>query len=160
MLALPDLVAAGDHFIRRGAAVLSAEELGATALAWGTRRGARRLRQAAGLLDDRAESRPETLLRLILHDAGLVDVQINRTFIDSETGRRVRPDFVFPAQKVAIEYQGDYHRTREQWRADMTRRSRLEAQGWIVIEVNADDLRDPAELTRRILSVLARRGRP
>jgi len=69
----------------------------------------------------------------------------------------VRPDFVFPKEKVAIEYQGDYHRTRAQWRADMTRRSRLEAQGCIVIEVNADDLRDPAELTQRILAILARR---
>ena len=41
----------------------------------------------------------------------------------------------------------------------MTRRSRLEAQGWYVMEINADDLGDPVELVARIRSVLARRGR-
>ena len=41
----------------------------------------------------------------------------------------------------------------------MTRRSRLEAQGWYVMEINADDLGDPVEIVARIRSVLARRAR-
>ncbi|MBU1589284.1 MAG: hypothetical protein KKH51_15270 [Actinobacteria bacterium] len=60
---------------------------------------------------------------------------------------------------MILEYQGDYHRSMSQWRKDMTRRSRLEAQGWYVMEINADDLGDPVELVARIRSVLARRTR-
>jgi very-short-patch-repair endonuclease len=60
---------------------------------------------------------------------------------------------------VLIEYQGDYHRkVQGQWRKDMTRRSRLEAQDWVVIELNANDLRDPDELASRIRMILRRRG--
>jgi very-short-patch-repair endonuclease len=40
----------------------------------------------------------------------------------------------------------------------MTRRSRLEAAGWTVIEINADDLRDPNELIDRIATTLRRHG--
>jgi len=40
----------------------------------------------------------------------------------------------------------------------MTRRSRIEAQGGYVMEINADDLRNPAELMARIRSVLISRG--
>ncbi|MDZ4046071.1 MAG: DUF559 domain-containing protein [Rhodoglobus sp.] len=57
---------------------------------------------------------------------------------------------IFRAERLIIEYQGDYHRTRAQWRKDMTRRSRLEARGWRVMEVGADDLRDPRELVARV----------
>jgi very-short-patch-repair endonuclease len=39
----------------------------------------------------------------------------------------------------------------------MTRRARLEANGWFVMLVNANDLRDPDELVRRIRTVLAAR---
>ena len=40
----------------------------------------------------------------------------------------------------------------------MTRISRLEADGWFVIQVNADDLAAPMELTERVRRVLATRG--
>lgn len=43
-----------------------------------------------------------------------------------------------------------------QWRKDMTRRSRFEAKGWFVMELNADDLDDPTELVERIRMALAR----
>jgi very-short-patch-repair endonuclease len=68
-----------------------------------------------------------------------------------------RIDLAIPSRKVAIEYQGDYHRDPEQWRRDMTRVSRLESDSWFVIQVNADDLRDPAELVARIRNVLVTR---
>jgi very-short-patch-repair endonuclease len=58
---------------------------------------------------------------------------------------------------VLLEYQGDYHRTPEQFRADMTRLSRLEADGWYVFQINADDLKNPEELVARLHRVLAAR---
>jgi very-short-patch-repair endonuclease len=79
--------------------------------------------------------------------------------MDTEQGRLVRPDFAFEEYKTLVEYQGDYHRlTKAQWRKDMTRRSRLEAAGWIVLEINADDLRDPNELVARLAALLRRQG--
>jgi very-short-patch-repair endonuclease len=62
-----------------------------------------------------------------------------------------RTDLIIDEYKIVLEYQGDYHRKMVgQWRADMTRRSKLEALGWKVMELNADDLLDPEELIRRI----------
>jgi len=95
----------------------------------------------------------------MLQEHGLVDAKINRVVVRATHGRDIRCDFIFQRERVAVEYQGDYHRTRAQWRADMTRRSRLEADGWYVIELNADDLTDPAELVGRIRLVLARQRR-
>ena len=39
----------------------------------------------------------------------------------------------------------------------MTRISRREADGWVVIQVNSDDLRNPVELVDRIRRVLSAR---
>ena len=62
-----------------------------------------------------------------------------------------RTDLIIDRYRIILEYQGDYHRTKKgQWRADTTRRAKLEAQGWRVMELNADDLRNPTELVQRI----------
>lgn len=124
----------------------------------GRARGVRRAREALPLLSDRPESPQESKLRLILIRGGLPEPEINRAIVDTETGKEVRPDFRFRMYRLILEYQGDYHRTKSQWRKDMTRRSRLEAQGWYVMELNADDLRDPVELVARIRAVLERRS--
>ncbi len=157
MLDLGDLVAVGDFFIHWRLPVATVGELHSQLHRMGRRRGVTLARTALGLLNDRAESRPESRLRVVLATAGFTDLGINHVLVDSETGRHVRPDFMLRKFKFVIEYQGDYHRTAAQWRKDMTRRTRLEAQGWRVIEVNADDLADPVELVARIRAILARR---
>ena len=149
LLTLGDLVAVGDHLVLHRAPWTDLSELREAATGF-SGRGSRVLKQAAALLDDHAESRPESRLRVIIVTAGLPIPTINHTLVDSETGKQLRPDFTFRAHRVLIEYQGDYHRTRAQWRKDMTRRSRLESMGWKVMELNADDLTDPIELAARI----------
>lgn len=156
VLSLPDLVAVGDFLIHRTAPLCSIADLREAAHRMFGRRGAKRLRLALELLNDGAESRPESHLRVILTQAGFAGFEVNHVLVDAETGRQRRPDFLFVEQKLILEYQGDYHRTQKQWRKDMTRRARLEAQGWRVMELNADDLRDPAELIARIRAILAR----
>lgn len=78
--------------------------------------------------------------------------------ITTSGGYNYRADLAFPERKVVIEYQSEYHGDEAQRRKDMTRRARLEADGWYVMEVNADDLSDPAELLQRIRLVLAQRS--
>jgi Protein of unknown function (DUF559) len=157
-LSLRDLVAVGDYLIHRSMPITSQHELQERVSAAMGQRGVLLAREAVGLIRDGAESRPESHLRVILVRGGLPEPRINHTIVHTETGRSMRPDFLFAAEKLILEYQGDYHRTVQQWRKDMTRRSRLEAAGWYVMELNADDLRDPVELLTRIRLVLARRS--
>ncbi len=158
MLELDDLVAAGDYLIHHDAPLTSVAEIGHQLSTVGRMRGIRLAREALPLLSDRPESPQESKLRLIILRAGLPEPQINHELVDTESGKHVRPDFRFRRYRLILEYQGDYHRTKKQWRKDMTRRSRLEAQGWFVMELNADDLLDPDELAARIRTVLARRS--
>ncbi len=59
--------------------------------------------------------------------------------------------------RIAIEYDGDHHRTDErQFARDIARVERLEAADWIVIRVTAKD--KPADVLRRIRAAIARRA--
>jgi very-short-patch-repair endonuclease len=156
VLRLKDLVAAGDYFINRNLPLATVHELHVAAADFLGRRGVRVVRQSLELLDDRSESRPESILRVIIVQGGLPTPLVNHQIVDSMSGRQVRPDFRFDEYKTVLEYQGDYHRTKIQWRKDMTRRSRLEADGWKVMELNWDDLQEPHELVRRIRTLLRR----
>ena len=79
-------------------------------------------------------------------------------------GRMPHVDFAYPEYRVAIEYEGDYHRTPEQFRRDIRRYECLQDAGWIVIRAAADDVPDdPAapralELLERIEQRLRSRG--
>lgn len=146
-----DLVAAGDFLIHWRRPLTSVEALTRAITERTSRRGRRNLARAIGRLNNRSESPPESHLRLLLEDAGLPPPRINHVVSDRFGEFVARTDFSFEEYNLVIEYQGDYHRTSKgQWRADMTRRSRLESLNLRVLELNADDLRNPAELVARI----------
>jgi len=71
-------------------------------------------------------------------------------------GLMLHPDLAYPEQRIAIEYEGDGHRTdASQWRRDVERVELLWAAGWRVIRVTADHLfRESRELVHRIASAL------
>lgn len=156
ILSLPDLVAAGDYLIHWRSPRTTTTFLGEAVRVHPGRRGKRALWSALELLDDRSESRKESQLRVVLVQARLVGLVANLE-ITTSSGWEYRGDLAFPRHKVIVEYQSDYHRDPAQFRADMTRISRLQADGWFVIQVNADDLREPVELVQRIRKVLADR---
>ncbi|MBN9239153.1 MAG: hypothetical protein BGO97_05650 [Micrococcales bacterium 70-64] len=156
ILDLDDLIVLGDYLINHRAPLTSRVELGSMIERMPGARGMRRARAALALLSDRPESAQESRVRLLVLRSGLPEPTINHVIVDTETGREVRPDFRFKAVMLILEYQGYYHRTKAQWRKDMTRRSRLEAQGWTVMELNADDLDDSDELVGRIRLLMAR----
>lgn len=158
VLSLHDLVAVGDYLTHWRQPLTSMAELHTVSRTFAGKRGMATIRQALPLISDRAESRPESILRVILELAGLPRPRVNYEIVHTDEGTRVRTDLAFDEFMMVVEYQGDYHRSKEQWRKDMTRRSRLEARGWFVMELNADDLRDPHELAARIRSVLRTRG--
>ncbi|SDZ40610.1 Protein of unknown function [Herbiconiux ginsengi] len=96
--------------------------------------------------------------RILFHDDPLAARESLTDAVDRYRGRRGiralrtrrradRPaDLAYPAWKVAIEYEGDHHRTdQRQWRRDIARARALQALGWTVIRVTLADLVAPAE---------------
>lgn len=60
------------------------------------------------------------------------------------TGQALRVDLVWAEAKVAVEYDGDQHRTdRRQWREGVERDAALRAEGWTVIRVTVDVFQEP-----------------
>jgi hypothetical protein len=119
-------------------------------------RGLRRLRTALQLVDPGAASPKETWLRLLLIAAGLPAPD---TLIPVNEGWRTVGvlDMGWERCKVAVEYDGDHHRTdRRQYARDQWRIRRLEALGWIVIRVIAED--KPEDVVRRVRDARTRRG--
>ena len=117
------------------------------------KRGVLRLREAHPQLNERAESPQESKLRLILLGANIRGLIAN-VEIRTSGGFDYRGDLAIPQRKMIIEYQSAFHETPERFRSDMSRISRLQADGWMVVQVNKDDLRDPLELVARIRRAL------
>lgn len=166
-LALPDLVAVGDFLVsgsrirggRRFGVRATREELAEAVSAYGSRRSARKLRTALPLIRTGVDSRPETLLRLALIEAGVPEPAVNLPVpVDGGTAV-LHPDLADERLQIAYEYEGDLHRTdQRRFRSDITRRERFEAAGWRVIRVTADDLfADRTVLLDRVHRVRAHR---
>lgn len=154
-LGLDDLVVLGDAVLRHGWA--DVVELTAMAARPG-RRGNRRMRAAIPLLEPRTDSPMETRLRLLIVRAGLPRPVAGRdVVVDGEW--LARPDLSYPALRIAIEFDGDHHRTsRTQWQRDLGRRRALEDAGWLLIVLTADDvLRHPELTVDRVRRAIAAR---
>jgi very-short-patch-repair endonuclease len=155
VLGLADLVAVGDHLIHWRTPITSIEKLTDAVARYPGRRGQTTLKAALALLDPRAESPQESQTRVLLVEAGVDGFVCNHELIID--GKKYRLDIAFPKQKLALEYQGDYHRNPGQWRKDMTRDAAVASVGWTNSWINADDLDDPAALIARIRRLLSER---
>jgi hypothetical protein len=158
-LRLLDLVVFGDSVVRRG--WTSQQELVAMSGAPG-RRNIRLARLAAALVRPRVDSRPETLLRLLLILADLPEPETGLVVCDSDGGWIATPDLSYPKVKIAIEYDGQHHFTiRSQRVMDVARNANLIADGWKVIVVLDHHLfRQPEQTIMRVLTALHERGHP
>ncbi|MFB2599369.1 endonuclease domain-containing protein [Herbiconiux sp. P17] len=145
------LLAAGDRILFHEDPLASRGSLTAAVDLYRARRGIRALRSTLPLLSDRAESPRESQLRLLLLDSGFPAPEVNLVIRDTAGRKVARVDLAYPAWKVAIEYEGDHHRTdQKQWRRDIARTRDLQALGWTVIRVTLADLIAPAELLATI----------
>ncbi len=102
------------------------------------RRGVVQLRQLVPLADPRAESQPESWVRLEIADAGLP--QPTPQYWVCVGGMRIwRLDLAYPHAKIAVEYDGrEFHEGEANERADERRRGWLRDHGWIVIVLDKD----------------------
>lgn len=122
------------------------------------RRGIARARHAVGLFDPGAQSPKESWLRVVLIQAGLPRPQTQIPVLDEFGSAVAYLDMGWNDVKVAVEYDGEQHRTdRRQYIWDVRRLEMLERLGWIVVRVVAGDR--PAEVIGRVRASLARRNR-
>lgn len=130
-LAVPDL----DAFLRSG---LVKPRTLVKLFAGRRNRGIRLARAALLLSDRRAESHPESELRVVLHFGGYRPIP---QYIVRHNGRFVaRLDLALDRVKFAIEYDGKWHRDPDQRRIDQARRTKLANAGWHVIVIDAERL--------------------
>jgi hypothetical protein len=103
-------------------------------------RGARRAGRAFALADPRAESPPESQLRVRLVLAGLPP-PVPQHPVRLPGGAVYHPDLAWPEFRVAIEYDGLWHASPDQLHRDRRRLNQLVAAGWIVLHVTSQRLR-------------------
>jgi len=120
----------------------------------------RNLRVAEQLLDlvePLSESPMETRLRVTLVDGGLPRPVVQYAVFDPSGGFVARLDLAYPADRVAVEFDGAWHW--EHRRDDDRRRDRLRALGWTVLVFSADDLRTPDAVIARVAAALRQQRR-
>lgn len=120
--------------------------------------GVRALKMLLAVVDARTESPMETRLRLLLHDAG-APTPIPQYEVRDESGRFIaRVDLAYPQWRIALEYEGDHHRERTQFRRDIARTNALRQAGWIVLRFTADDvLRHPDRVVEQVAAAVRER---
>ena len=119
-------------------------------------RGLRRLQELLPLIDGGAASPRESRIRLWLSDAGLPRPETQIPVLQGSYPVAFL-DMGWPEFMVAVEYDGEHHRkNRRQYVKDIARLRMLEALGWIIIRVIAED--KPKDVIARVEAALVRRG--
>ena len=151
-LRLPDdVVVLGDAMMRRKLALVTPAALTDVAERTFKVKGIAQVREQIPRMRPGTDSSTETRARLALVAANLPCPRVNEVVRDSHDRYIKRVDLAYPQYRIAIEYDGDQHRTdRRQWQDDVRRRRALEAEGWTVIVVVAQDLKDPTEFVARV----------
>ena len=141
-LRLAELVALGDVIV--GSQLATRAQL-TRVVAWARgRRGVTRARRALPLLDGRAESPPESYVRVWLSLCRL-PTMVPQLQIRDRRGRPfARVDLGNERYRVVGEYEGAHHRDKEQFGRDVARRAALADAGWEVVQVESESLADPA----------------
>lgn len=142
-LTLDELVAVGDWIVDpRRPGRLTVGELAEATQRFTGARGMSLVRQALALVREGAESVQETRMRLGMLRAGLPEPVLQHELADARGFVWARLDLSYPELRLAIEYDGEHHRTDDrQYAKDNARIRRLRAEGWYVIRVTKDDLR-------------------
>jgi hypothetical protein len=120
------------------------------------RRGIRRARIALSLVDPGAESPRETWLRLLLIRAGCPPPQTQIPVYDGFGALVAVVDLGWEDLKLAVEYEGDHHRTdRRQFHRDIRRAEAVAELGWMDVRITAEDT--PGGIIARVSAAWQRR---
>jgi Protein of unknown function (DUF559) len=122
-----------------------------------TGRGSARARRVLPVGDPRAESPMESVVRWLVHEAGLPAPDLQYEVRDARGAFVARADLAWPDRKVVVEFDGDVHRERDVFVKDLRRQNRLIAEGWTVLRfTSADVLGRPDEVLAEIRRAVRR----
>lgn len=134
----------------------SLEDVSVLAKRYRGARGLRRLGEVLPMVDGGAASPKESWLRLVLIDAGLPKPTTQIPVNDGWRSVGVL-DMGWEDYMVAVEYDGDQHRTnRRQFVKDIDRLAKFQDLGWTVVRVVAEHR--PDDVVNRVYQALTRRG--
>ncbi|MEJ5913421.1 endonuclease domain-containing protein [Pseudokineococcus sp. 1T1Z-3] len=118
--------------------------------------GVVRVREAVAMVDPRAESLPESVVRVLLHLAGIDAVpQVEVRHMGRFVGR---VDLALVALRIAVEYDGAWHALPEQLVKDRDRLNALREAGWVVVHVTAADVAEPGRVVALVRAAMAGRS--
>jgi hypothetical protein len=121
--------------------------------------GVQLARRMAPLVRERVDSVRESDLRWVVFDSGLPMPETNIPILDEHGVQVAKGDLTYVLWKVLVEYDGWQHeRDAKQRQRDHLRRERLEAQGWRLIIVTAEDFRNVRSIAWRVHAALRDRG--
>jgi hypothetical protein len=120
-----------------------------------TGRGAARARRVLAVADPKVDSPMESVLRWLLHEAGLPRPVLQYRAVDDRRRQIGFGDLAWPERRVLIEFDGDHHRERTVFVHDLRRQNRLVLEGWTVLRFSsADVLGRPDEVVAAVRRAL------
>jgi very-short-patch-repair endonuclease len=118
-------------------------------------RGIARARSVLPFADPRSESPMESVLRWLIHAAGLPAPELQFVVLSAGGAFVGRADMAWPDRKVIVEFDGDVHRQRDVFVRDLRRQNELVAAGWTILRFSsADVLGRPGEVIASIRAAL------
>jgi len=154
-LSKTDLIVAADSLMRRKATLATRDEIEKVVAHHAGGRGVALARGALRLARAGVESPMETRLRLAIVAAGLECPLVDYPFQPLPHAKEYRFDMAYPAQQLAVEYDGSIHADPLKMRDDRTRRRLLEDAGWRIITATASDLPDFTSVVASVRAALA-----
>lgn len=141
-----------------GHGLVTGDQLRETVHRLAERPGGRRAAATLRLADGRAQSPPESVLRVRLVFAGLPP-PIPQHPVRLPSGLVLHPDLAWPSFKVAVEYDGRWHADPDQLHRDRRRLNQLVNAGWLVLHVTSHRLnRDFPAMLQEVRAALTSRG--
>lgn len=140
VLTRDELIAVGDAIVGkwRGPPLCSLEFLRAKISERRYLRNRGSVEYALSMIRESVDSPQETDLRLWAVNCGLPEPVVHPRVFSPMLDRTVEPDLGYPDVMLALEYEGDHHRTsKSQWTSDITRDEALREQGWEVFKVTS-----------------------
>ncbi|GAB2540900.1 endonuclease domain-containing protein [Brachybacterium huguangmaarense] len=148
-----ELVVCMDHIVGPAGSgfVASVDELSRLLADADGLQGVKKVRAALPDVREKVESPQETALRLALARFGFPEPTINLPIWAPGCRSPYRLDLSYPDLRIAIEYDGDWHRTdRVRFQRDRRKDDVLHEYGWRVVRVTSADLARPDELIARL----------
>ncbi|WP_125963305.1 hypothetical protein [Bifidobacterium dolichotidis] len=132
--------------------VTSVEQIRQYALRTHKFHGRRTLLEALKCMPDNTDSPQEAAVMFwLVSEGNLPKPEVNHKVTDTQGTMYI--DLAYVKERLAIEYQGEHHFRGKYPRLDVERYKRLQALGWEVVYVTADDLRSSKAISQLIARI-------